>query len=299
MKKYLSFFAAAVMASCAVVSCNKPNNDDDPEEPEEPVSTDVEIAIDGDFSDWAAITETSADKKVYFCADGADGYKNIRNLKATSDENCIYMYFEVAASKIYMADGYAQGNSWDGIPGLKAESWAQPIWIYIDSDNNPATGLKCHWVGEIEDGGPAFSDFQFDNGINIYTVINRQTGRWEMGWQQCNVKLAEVEDGTEINSSSYWDIKTDDYPDGYGWDHNKDNTLITFDNFKTKVEGGWCICEIAIDRTLLVNNQAKEATNVTEIAFGIANQRTSAEGTAGGFSGIIPGDRKPAVLKLN
>ncbi len=208
------------------------------------------------------------------------------------------MYFEVAASKIYMADGYAQGNSWDGIPGLPGESWAQPVWIFIDSDNNPDTGLKCHWVGDIDEGGPVFSDFMFDNGINLYTVINRQTGRWEMGWQQCNVKLAEVEDGTEINSNSYWNVKTDDYPDGYGWDHNKDNTIITFDNFKTTVKDGWCICELAIDRTLLVNNEAKEATT-TEIAFGVANQRTSAEGSAGGFSGIIPGNRKPAVLKLN
>ena len=301
MKRYFSFFAAAAMACCAVMSCDKDepkgnnggNNGDDNNGGDKP--TEVNISIDGDFSDWDAITETNADGTVYFCADGAEGYKGIRNLKATSDADCIYMYFEVSTSKILMAEGGHHGDSWDGM----GTTTPGPIWIYIDSDNNPATGLTPHWVGDVDLGGLAFSEFQFDNGLNLYTWIATESGLWDMGWQQCNVKLPStiVADGTSIESNEYYKWKTDDYPDGYGWNHEKDNTIITFDNFKTKVNGSWSICELAIDRALLVDNEAKEGPQMTEIAFGIANQCSDTDGKYG-WSGLIPGDRKPAVLKL-
>ncbi len=302
MKRYFSFFAAAAMACCAVMSCDKDepkgnnggNNGDDNNGKDNP--TEVNIAIDGDFSDWDAIKETSADGTVYFCKDGAEGYKNIRNLKATSDADFIYMYFEVSASKIYMGEGGHHGDSWDGIGTPNAAP--APIWIYIDTDNNSATGLTPHWIGDVDLGGLAFSDFQFDNGLQIYNWIATENGLWDMGWQQNNVKLDIVEDGTSIEDSQNYTWKTDEYPDGYGWNHLKDNTIITFDNFKTKISNGWAICEFAIDRTLLVDNMAVEGPEMTEIAFGVANQCTSAETGKGGWSGIIPGDRKPAVLKL-
>lgn len=295
MKKYLSFVAAASMACLAIVSCEKNPDGGKDDGDNNPVTTptEVNISIDGDFSDWNAITETNSDGTVYFCATGAEGYKGLRNLKATSDEDFIYMCFEVSTSKIFMAEGGHHGDSWDGM-GTKTPA---PLWIYIDSDNNPATGLKTHWIGDIDLGGLAFDDFQCDNGLNLYTWIATETGLWDMGWQQANVKLAEVADGESFESSENYLWKNDDYPDGYGWNHLKDNTIITFENFKTKVNGSWSICELAIDRALLVDNNAKEGPDMTEIAFGIANQCTDTEGK-GGWSGIIPGDRKPAVLVL-
>ena len=306
MKKCFSFLAVAAMACCAVVSCDKaPNggNGPDDEGGVTPGISEVNISIDGDFSDWNAITESSEDGTVYFCASGADGYKNIRNLKATSDPDYIYMYFEVSASKIYMGSGGHHGDSWEGM-GFATPA---PIWIYIDSDNNPSTGLLPHWVGDIDSGGYAFSDLGFDNGLNLYTWIATETGLWDMGWQQSNVKIGsykdgdkeiKVEDGTSIEDSQNYKWITDDYPDGYGWSHLKDNTIVTFENFKTKISNGWAICELAIDRSLLVDNNAVEGPDMTEVAFGVANQCTSAETGKGGWSGIIPSDRKPAVLKL-
>lgn len=303
MKKYFSFFCAAAMACCATVSCNKANQPDNGGKPDggnEPGGdkpAEVNINIDGDFTDWDVITETNPEGTVYYCAEPAEGYNSVRNLKATSDEDCIYMCFEVATSKILMAQGASHGNSWDGmgegvpVPGA--------LWIYIDSDNNPETGILPHWIGDVDNGGLAFDEFQFDNGLNLYTWIAVETGLWDMGWQQANVKLpSEIcPDGTSIEDSNYYSWKTDDYPDGYGWNHEKDNTIITFDNFKTKVNGAYAICELAIDRTLLVDNEAKEGPQMTEIAFGIANQNSDQSGKWG-WSGIIPGDRKPAVLKL-
>lgn len=300
MKKYFSFFCAAAMTCCAIVSCNKENSGNGGDNHgnggnggDKP--TEVNISIDGDFSDWDAITETSPDGTAYFCAQGAEGYTGIRNLKATSDADCIYMCFEVSTSKIPMKEGGHHGDSWDGM-GFPTPA---PLWIYIDSDNNPATGLKPHWVGDVDLGGLAFDEFQFDNGLNLYTWIATETGLWDMGWQQANVKLQSelTPDGFTIDSNEFYNIKTDDYPDGFGWNHEKDNTIITFENFKTKVNGAWSICELAIDRTLLVDNEAKEGPQMTEIAFGVANQCSDTDGK-GGWSGIIPGDRKPAVLKL-
>lgn len=305
MKKYFSF-AAAALACCAVISCGK----DDPKGNggenggnEKPVTDVVNISIDGDFSDWDAITKSSEDGTVYFCKDGAEGYKNIRNLKATSDPDFIYMYFEVSASKICMKEGGHHGDSMDGM-GFASPA---PIWIYVDSDNNSATGLKPHWIGDIDKGGLAFSDFQFDNGLNLFTWIAPETGLWDMGWQQANVKISSymdgdkevvVEDGTSIEDGTNYKWITDEYPDGYGWSHFKDNTIITFDNFKTAVkDNGWAICELAINRALLVDNNGVAGPDMKEIAFGVANQSASAEGN-GGWSGIIPSDRKPAVLKL-
>lgn len=113
MKKYLSFVAAASMACLAIVSCEKNPDGGKDDGDNNPVTTptEVNISIDGDFSDWNAITETSSDGTVYFCATGAEGYKGLRNLKATSDEDFIYMCFEVSTSKIFMAEGGHHGDS--------------------------------------------------------------------------------------------------------------------------------------------------------------------------------------------
>ncbi|MCM1178115.1 MAG: hypothetical protein NC335_10265 [Bacteroides sp.] len=314
MKKYFSFFAAAAMACCAVASCSKDdpkdNNGDNGNNNDNNKPSAVAISIDGDFSDWDAIKETSEDGTVYFCATGADGYKNIRNLKATSDEDYIYMCFEVSTSKLYMGDGGHHGDSWEGLGTNNAAP--APIWIYIDSDNNSKTGLTTQWVGDVDAGGPAFSDFQCDNFIQIYNWIERSTGVWDMGWQQCNVRLPEngctdkdgkpiegPKDGDSIEDNGSWyNYYTDVYVDGYGWSHFLDNTIITFENFKTKNNGAYYICEFAIKRSLLVDNDCVAGPDMTEIAFGVANQCNDPEGGKGGWSGIIPGDRKPATLKL-
>lgn len=296
MKKTF-LYALAAMACFSVLSCSeKPGDDNKGDDNQDPVETptEINIAIDGDFSDWDAVTETSEDGTVYFCAEGAEGYKNIRNLKATSDASYIYMCVEVAVSKIKMDAGGHHGDSWNGA-GFK---WPyNPIWIYIDSDNNPATGITAHMIGaDLDSAAPVFSDFGGDNFVQIYNWIATETGLWDMAWSQVNVKLAEVEDGDSIDNGSKWPT-TSEYPDGYGWDHNKDNTVITFDNFKTKLNGQWAICEFAIDRSLLVDNKANVGVQTSEIAFGVANQSGGADGSTG-WSGIIPSDRKPAVLKL-
>lgn len=297
MKKCFSFFAVAAMACCAVVSCDKDNSKDDggSNAGNNPgtVPSVVKISIDGDFSDWDAITESSEDGTVYFCASGAEGYKNIRNLKVTSDPDYIYMCVEIATNKIKMAEGGHHGDSNEGA----GFAWPyNPFWVYIDSDNNPNTGIITHFVGDIDTGGPVFSDFAADNFVQVYNWIATETGIWDMAWSQINFKDVVVEDGDSIDNCYKWPASAL-CPNGLGWAPSLDNLFVTFENFKTKINGGWAICEFAIDRAQLFNNNSEQGTEMTEIAFGLANQSGNPEG-ATGWSGIIPGDRKPAVLKL-
>lgn len=122
MKKNLLFIAKAltVVAAVAFVSCNKDNKpsrgsyDDDDEEQYEGI-----VKIDGDFSDWNGIDCSTASLP----SDGMTASTAIRTFKLTGDAMYFYIYAEMDASQLDMES-----------------EWTNPVDIYINSDNNGATG---------------------------------------------------------------------------------------------------------------------------------------------------------------
>lgn len=108
----------------------------------------AQIKLDGTFDDWA--TETAAH---YFDADNAP----IRHLAITNDAERLYFYVQFK-EPVKLYEGYFLNDTY--------------LKIYIDADNDPATG-------ELKDGIGA--DFLLDIGNKTFYYLERERSQ-SAGW---------------------------------------------------------------------------------------------------------------------
>ena len=95
------------------------------------------IAVDGDFSDWAAVPTLFSDA-------AADGTPDITSVKVANDEEYLYVLV-----------GYNGGTDVNGFNG------AASTFLSLDNDANPATGFNIYGLGQIGAEVSWQNDFPF------------------------------------------------------------------------------------------------------------------------------------------
>ena len=179
MKKVLSF--VALVAMLAFVSCQKPanntkpsggNNDGSEQQQGGDGQYKAPIAIDGDFSDWAAI---DASKLVVAKNSDAATHPALKVMKVYADALYVYVYFE-------WDDEYIEDKS------------EVPVHFYINTDGDAATG------GFADQFTDACSDLMTEGMIfSEGELISYDPGlfKWEgevngSGWDYCWTDLDPV-----------------------------------------------------------------------------------------------------------
>ena len=136
MKKAFLFFATAMLI---LASCGK-----DPKKPNKPIDGGDDegeelITIDGQFADWAALTNvvTIKNSQIWEGETVTEDHQRIDALKVmklAGDQYNLYIYLEVDESVMY------EGGvlKWDNT--LTVNGYPGPLMLYFDTDNNSDTG---------------------------------------------------------------------------------------------------------------------------------------------------------------
>lgn len=241
MKKVFMILATLAVASMTLVGCKKDEGnkgkDDPKDDPDVPVVEAFEVAIDGDFSDWAALTADKAtENDVIF--DGLDGA--IKAMKATSDESCVYLYAEIAIDKVQQSAVAAEGgNSNEG----HGDSTPGPFTIYWDLDNNAGTGFLCQHSAT---GDLLVEGVGCEVGSEMYLFIDTKDSKCKLGWSQLVYEPDEAQDGDLYQA----DWGSDTSNPQYGWDPDMDNLAPMLDSYQTKV-GSVLQIEWAVEKNTL------------------------------------------------
>lgn len=184
MKKTILLLSAALFLFVACKK-DKPDGPDGPDKPDTPTSDEL-IEIDGSFDDWSAAAGVITVKNdASYVGQEVDESKQridaLKVMKIAADKYNIYVYTEVDMSVVY-AGGVP---NWEGV--IMDPAKAMALEVYIDADDNPATGGinwvwgTCGWeyhleasvfnpvaVGEME--GASFNKFTGEDGTDIWAV---------------------------------------------------------------------------------------------------------------------------------
>lgn len=273
---------AGLLAALLVFSCSKPNNQKnnnktDGEEQggeqqggeqqggEEGFS--MEVAIDGDFSEWDTLTGDTADGANYvYEENGSSDLDAVLRVKATSDKDYLYVYAEINYKYIFEAEGgpFELGDSNNGFlpkhPGSPG-----PLWVWVDADGD-ATGA----VATAEEAEALWDYNGFDSPIQYYFCFDNEQGKMQMGWQQMNWPV----DGEDYlsNSSEDWGrafVGGEGWPDSAAQDNIASGAAdVAFSapmKIKDPVAGkdvDAVKMEIAIGLDALLPNEGKVADNL-------------------------------------
>lgn len=195
MKKVFMILGTCLMAAMVVVSCNK-NNDPKPdpkpddkeqggeEQGGEEQGFTMEVSIDGDFSEWDALTEQTADGEYFIYEENTSSDLNgMLRLKLTSDKDNIYVYTELAYENIVLVeDGpYTEGSSAYGFgpQGEKAHPGTPgALIIYVGGDGNDSKLYAAR--------GSLWSYAGFDAFPQYYFAWDVAANKMQLGWPQNN-----------------------------------------------------------------------------------------------------------------
>ena len=307
MKKV--FFVLMMAATVLVFSCKKANDpkkpatdpskdapettSDDPAKPEDKAKP-VAITIDGNFSDWDAITEDVVKDNEYVGIFKGTAEDAILVAKASSDADNIYVYAEIlieALPQNSICEGW--GDSMNGSPGWdgdeendKVPESIPPFNLFIDPDANAATGFFTYAAADSDD--PAIPGLGCEMCCQNLFFFNPSTQHLGVCWNQTNIgptKIGNlVEDTLVVDENGY----TGDYdyngtifqswPDSgaeaafplWGWqnfanDKTGDNIGPRPENIADAVKGDYIVVEFAIEKSDIVNLP----DDATEYAWGI------------------------------
>lgn len=291
MKKVFMILATLAVASMTFAGCNKEDGkkEDKPgkDEPEEPVVEALEFFIDGDFSDWDALTaETATEKEGVATLDAGSDYKAVKVLKVASNEESILVYTEISVEKIQVSDkAHEGGNSWDG----HGDASPGPFILYMDLDGNPQTGFTTHCNAE---GEPLIPGIGCEVGCELYLFIDATDGKCKIGWDQMVYEPDGAQDGDEYQCGDWWGLTN---PAG-GWDDTQghDNICPRMENYKTQVSGAVVKIEFSIEKSVLAENckRGHDMGDTIIVGCRFMNNDTIA---ATGLSGLLT---TPLTIKL-
>lgn len=243
-----------ITATILAVSCGTkgPDTEDEKKNEEEIGSVeDLDIQIDGDFADWAPLTEDTATLWAVCTTLKPDNtHKAIRALKATSDESFIYFYAEIALQYIQVSDIAHEGGDSDKGHGDESPG---PFRIYFDADGNSDTGFYTH--ADLN-GDPYIPELGLEDGFELYIFIDSKDGKCKLGWAQ-RVRAPRLTadgepyfcEGDYYQQASWYELKD---PVG-GWDYPEgDNITPAPENFASQVSGGSAKIEFAVDKANII-----------------------------------------------
>ena len=319
MKKIFMILGACLMAALVVFSCKKsttPSKQEEQkqeeqkqeeqkqeEQKEEEKEFSMEVAIDGDFTEWDALTLDTADGDKYAYEENASETLNgLLRVKASYDKDYVFIYAEVAYENVFQAEGgpFVLGNSNVGFQPSHPGS-PGPLWVWIDGDGD-ATGAVS-----TADEAEALWDYPgFDAPIQYYFAYDVAAGKMQLGWQQMNWPM----DGEEYltKDSEDWGRA---FVSGEGWDPETDNLATVEDNIKfsapvkvsdplTKKEVEVIKIELAIARDAILPSGADVKG---KIALGVDYENVGdgaacAHNYLSEISGKLPSGNKPFYLNL-
>ena len=193
MKKIFMILSVCLMATLAVVACKKDGGNDKKdngneqtnnggEEQEEEFK--MEVAIDGNFAEWDALTDATADGAYYIYEENAcDTLSGLLRVKLTSDEDYIYVYTEINFADIAQGEGpFGQGGSWTGfVPNHPGTPGA--LFVYVGGDDDATGAYAARSIGEKES---MWSYTGFDAFPQFYFALDQSDGKVKFGWNQNN-----------------------------------------------------------------------------------------------------------------
>lgn len=234
----------AILATIAVVgmvSCNKDDNGKGGKKGGK-TAAEVNIKIDGDFADWAALTDVAS------AVNDADAaYPNLLSLKAAGDKSNIFVYFEYE------------------IPEAEVQGTGASLTIHLNSDNDGTTG-GAYWMWAGNENEPAMIDDvpTVIPGIDYYLVS-------ENGFLTSDL----------ANFQEMGDMSIEQFVGTVGmdlWDEGATQTkeVTSFCESKGKVSAGIAIVELSIARS------AVNCTRAGNIRIGLVVQQNIAPWAATG-----------------
>ncbi len=307
MKKV--FFVLMMAATVLVFSCKKANDSknpatdpskdapetpsDDPAKPEDKAKP-VEITLDGNAEEWAAITEASVkDNEFIGIAKGEPDETGqepaIRIAKTTSDADNIYIYLEIMKDALPQNSICSEwGDSYSGTPELgykgdeENDSFREVMHLFIDPDGDPNTGFFTYAGKDGET--PAIPGLGCEMCSQFFCFYNPETNKFGVAWIQTNIgptKIADLnEDGswTEKDDYDYTGTIFQSWPDGdtdaaiprWGWqneynDGKGDNMAPRPENLFQGDLDDHLFLEFAIEKSDITNLP----DDATEFAWGI------------------------------
>jgi len=326
MKKFFMILGACLMAAMVVVSCEKKNDpkpNPKPDDPENPVDPDpegfsMEVSIDGDFSEWDALTADTADGEYFIYEENTSPtFDGLLRLKLTSDADNIYVYTEVNYAYIYVKsdDPVTGGGSWTGwIPTHKGDTPGALI-IYVGCDDKDNAAYGARQIADSNDEGADFKEGEsmwdymgFDAFPQYYFCFDAAANKMAFGWNQNNWP----------QNRDDWDPANNGQPlgdHGLGWWGDdvegtpvSDNTVSDANTFKfsnvmkikdpgSKKEVDAVKIEFAMDRSAINEDNSKVNGKAVIGAF-YENISQDAHQIEQMGSGKLPSGNKALTLKL-
>lgn len=265
----------------------------------------MEVAIDGDFSEWDRLTNLTADGHRYVYSELKDSQlTSLLRLKLTSDKDYIYVYTEIICENIFIADGgpYSQGNGIDGFlpnhPGTPG-----PLTVYIGSDNDSARAFATavNWNGET-----FWKYTGFDSIHSYYFLWDSASLRMQLGW---NVNLWPQ---NRNNWEDWmWGEPLYYYDEAWWWDGTHgtfewDNTVSDENTFKfsgiTTVKHPLSNDDVDVIRVEFAMNRKKLNEDGTPVSgnavIGVLYMNLGNNATENDGTGKLPSSSRPVTLEL-
>lgn len=225
----------AILATVAVVgmvSCNKDDNNKKSGKGGK-TSTEVNIKIDGDFADWAALTDVASAEN-----DADAAYPNLLSMKVAGDKSNIYVYFEYE------------------IPEAAVQGTAAPMVIHLNSDNDCTTGgTYWMWAGNENEPVEVDGETKVIPGIDYFIATDE-------GFLTSDLSAIQEEPSDLAVYQFVATVGTD------VWAENamEKKELTSFLEMKGKVSAGVAIVELSILRS------AVNCTRAGNIRIGLVVQ---------------------------
>lgn len=312
MKKVFMILGACIAAACVMVSCqdnNKPdggkdNGKDNGKENGGEEGFKMDVQIDGDFSEWDALTAETADGEYFLYDENADAeFDGLLRLKLTSDADYIYVYTEVKYDYIYEKEDsngpVTGGGSWTG---------------WIPTHNGDTPGALFIYVGCDSDDSGAFAarnsiwDYTgFDAFPQFYFCFDKVGNKMAFGWNQNNWPqnhgYTEEQWGKPLGShgDGWWgdDVEGTPVSDNTVSDGNsfKFSNVLTLKEPASGKDVQAVKIEFAMDRSAITEDGNKVSGVATIGAF-YENVDHEAHQTNADGSGKLPSGNNALKLKL-
>lgn len=226
MKKvFLMLMTAIVMV--AMVSCKKDDNKNNGNKGNGGSDAEELVAIDGNLDEWASIKGAATAE-----LDEAFAYPGLKVMKAIADETNIYVYFEYELQ--------------DAVDTEEPQT-DSPFEIFVDSDNNAATGGYTWLWGDADD--------------ETYKVGYEYMLESEAGWLE-GTKVVDMSESMNIYNFDGKD-GVDAWADG---GHLTQLELNSFCESAGKVVDGMAFVEVAFLRSV-VNCSKSGKCNIGIVAY--------------------------------
>ncbi len=320
--------SVCLMAVTVAVSCNKekkpaPKPDDKEQGGDEPGGEEgfkMEVSIDGDFSEWDALTEATADGEYFIYDENTNpDFNGLLRLKLTSDADNIYVYTEVNYDYIYVKEDsegpVTGGGSWTGWIPTHSQDTPGALIIYVGTDDKENASYGARKIADSNDAEANFADGEsmwdymgFDAFPQYYFCFDAVGNKMAFGWNQNNWP----------QNRDDWDPLNNGQPladHGLGWwgDDKEgtpvsDNTVSDANTFKfSKVltlkdpasnkDVQAVKIEFAMDRSA-INEDGSKVDGQAVIGAFYENISQLAHQTEQMGSGKLPSNNKALVLKL-